>query len=198
MMAEPSTQSRVYFQSTSKEEETQSQRKLGKFTVRYDRKDLQRRLDIEEWLDFQLHQLYGCEEVLPGLLFTSPLVLNWAYLVECGVVENTGGRCWRGKEISDFIERQLGHAKGPQVLVIVSLVAFADAVSGPCEQVLSQMVVDVAGVALVGAWCLWMLSVTSSHRVEVRGWVMVFSGDEGCSRSGVVDSETSAGGFSLG
>ncbi|XP_067847355.1 protein phosphatase 1 regulatory subunit 14C isoform X1 [Heptranchias perlo] len=61
-MAEPSTQSRVYFQSQSKEEEPQSQRKLGKFTVRYDRKDLQRRLDIEEWLDFQLHQLYGCEE----------------------------------------------------------------------------------------------------------------------------------------
>ncbi|XP_048392954.1 protein phosphatase 1 regulatory subunit 14C [Stegostoma tigrinum] len=62
MMAEPSTQSRVYFQSPSKENEAQSQRKLGKFTVRYDRKDLQRRLDIEEWLDFQLHQLYGCEE----------------------------------------------------------------------------------------------------------------------------------------
>lgn len=60
-MAEPSTQPRVYFQSPGKEGEPQTQRKLGKFTVRYDRKDLQRRLDIEEWLDFQLHQLYGCE-----------------------------------------------------------------------------------------------------------------------------------------
>ncbi|KAG8013619.1 Protein phosphatase 1 regulatory subunit 14B, partial [Nibea albiflora] len=37
-------------------------RKLGKLTVKYNRKDLQRRLDIEEWIDGQLHLLFDCEE----------------------------------------------------------------------------------------------------------------------------------------
>ncbi|RXN36534.1 phosphatase 1 regulatory subunit 14B-like protein [Labeo rohita] len=58
MASEPGTQSRVMFQT---KEEEPAQRKLGKLTVKYNRKDLQRRLDIEEWIDGQLHLLYDCE-----------------------------------------------------------------------------------------------------------------------------------------
>uniref|UniRef100_A0A3B4U694 Protein phosphatase 1 regulatory inhibitor subunit 14D n=1 Tax=Seriola dumerili TaxID=41447 RepID=A0A3B4U694_SERDU len=61
MASEPSTQSRVMFQATNKTEEP-AHRKLGKLTVKYNRKDLQRRLDIEEWIDGQLHLLFDCEE----------------------------------------------------------------------------------------------------------------------------------------
>ncbi|TNN87161.1 Protein phosphatase 1 regulatory subunit 14B [Liparis tanakae] len=62
MASEPSTQSRVVFQAADKTEEP-AHRKLGKLTVKYNRKDLQRRLDIEEWIDGQLHLLFDCELV---------------------------------------------------------------------------------------------------------------------------------------
>uniref|UniRef100_A0A3Q3GM68 Protein phosphatase 1 regulatory inhibitor subunit 14D n=1 Tax=Labrus bergylta TaxID=56723 RepID=A0A3Q3GM68_9LABR len=61
MASDPSTQSRVMFQAADKTQEP-AHRKLGKLTVKYDRKDLQRRLDIEEWIDGQLHLLFDCEE----------------------------------------------------------------------------------------------------------------------------------------
>uniref|UniRef100_A0A3Q2CYR6 Protein phosphatase 1 regulatory inhibitor subunit 14D n=1 Tax=Cyprinodon variegatus TaxID=28743 RepID=A0A3Q2CYR6_CYPVA len=61
MASEPSTQSRVVFQAPDKTEDP-ANRKLGKLTVKYNRKDLQRRLDIEEWIDGQLHLLFDCEE----------------------------------------------------------------------------------------------------------------------------------------
>lgn len=60
MASQPSTQSRVMFQVGEKTEEP-AHRKLGKLTVKYNRKDLQRRLDIEEWIDGQLHLLFDCE-----------------------------------------------------------------------------------------------------------------------------------------
>lgn len=60
MASDPGTQSRVMFQTVDKAEEP-AQRKLGKLTVKYNRKDLQRRLDIEEWIDGQLHLLFDCE-----------------------------------------------------------------------------------------------------------------------------------------
>ncbi|XP_061552074.1 protein phosphatase 1 regulatory subunit 14B isoform X2 [Phycodurus eques] len=61
MESEENTQSRVMFQPTGKVDEP-GHRKLGKLTVKYNRKDLQRRLDIEEWIDEQLHLLFDCEE----------------------------------------------------------------------------------------------------------------------------------------
>ncbi|XP_038823847.1 protein phosphatase 1 regulatory subunit 14B-like [Salvelinus namaycush] len=61
MASEPVTQSRVMFQSADKKEEP-THRKLGKLTVKYNRKDLQRRLDIEEWIDNQLHLLFDYEK----------------------------------------------------------------------------------------------------------------------------------------
>ncbi|MED6262478.1 hypothetical protein ATANTOWER_020047 [Ataeniobius toweri] len=60
MSSEPGTQSRVMFQASDKTEDP-AHRKLGKLTVKYNRKDLQRRLDIEEWIDGQLHLLFDCE-----------------------------------------------------------------------------------------------------------------------------------------
>ncbi|KFU91107.1 Protein phosphatase 1 regulatory subunit 14D, partial [Chaetura pelagica] len=35
-------------------------RKLGKLTIKYNRKDLQRWLDLEEWINTQLQELYQC------------------------------------------------------------------------------------------------------------------------------------------
>ncbi|CAM5101499.1 unnamed protein product [Eretmochelys imbricata] len=70
--------SRVFFQSprgggggSSREDsvpaaavQVQQQRRhqQGKVTVKYDRKELRKRLVLEEWIVEQLGQLYGCEE----------------------------------------------------------------------------------------------------------------------------------------
>ncbi|XP_046877583.1 protein phosphatase 1 regulatory subunit 14B-like isoform X2 [Hypomesus transpacificus] len=69
MATQSGPQGRVLFQTPEeKEEEEPSQRRLGKLTVKYNRKDLQRRLDIEEWIDGQLHLLFDCgEEDIPEL-----------------------------------------------------------------------------------------------------------------------------------
>lgn len=49
---------RVTFQTPEKPGEESSHRKLGKLTIKYNRKDLQRWLDLEEWVDAQLQELY--------------------------------------------------------------------------------------------------------------------------------------------
>lgn len=52
---------RVMFQTPGREEDDEPpQHRLGKLTLKYNRKDLQRRLDIEEWIDGQLHLLFDC------------------------------------------------------------------------------------------------------------------------------------------
>ncbi|RXN08273.1 phosphatase 1 regulatory subunit 14C [Labeo rohita] len=38
------------------------QKKQGKVTVKYDRKELRKRLILEEWIIEQLSELYDCEE----------------------------------------------------------------------------------------------------------------------------------------
>ncbi|CAI5770272.1 protein phosphatase 1 regulatory subunit 14C [Podarcis lilfordi] len=68
---------RVFFQSgggSSREEsvapsaavvqvqQQQRRHQQGKVTVKYDRKELRKRLVLEEWIVEQLGQLYGCEE----------------------------------------------------------------------------------------------------------------------------------------
>ncbi|NXX02153.1 PP14C phosphatase, partial [Larus smithsonianus] len=40
----------------------QRRQQQGKVTVKYDRKELRKRLVLEEWIVEQLGQLYGCEE----------------------------------------------------------------------------------------------------------------------------------------
>ncbi|XP_061620719.1 protein phosphatase 1, regulatory (inhibitor) subunit 14Bb isoform X1 [Phyllopteryx taeniolatus] len=61
---ETSPQPRVYFQTpagTAEEPETPV-RKQGRVTVKYDRKELRKRLNLEEWIIEQLTDLYDCEE----------------------------------------------------------------------------------------------------------------------------------------
>ncbi|KAF5902486.1 protein phosphatase 1 regulatory subunit 14B-like, partial [Clarias magur] len=60
---ESSPQSRVYFQTPPGAEETETPaRKQGRVTVKYDRKELRKRLNLEEWIIDQLTELYDCEE----------------------------------------------------------------------------------------------------------------------------------------
>ncbi|XP_056607111.1 protein phosphatase 1, regulatory (inhibitor) subunit 14Bb [Triplophysa dalaica] len=61
---ESSQQARVYFQTPpgSTEEAGIPVRKAGRVTVKYDRKELRKRLNLEEWIIDQLTDLYDCEE----------------------------------------------------------------------------------------------------------------------------------------
>ncbi|XP_077178983.1 protein phosphatase 1 regulatory subunit 14D [Paroedura picta] len=49
---------RVTFSTPEKLEEESCHRKLAKLTTKYNRKDLQRWRDLEEWIDVQLQELY--------------------------------------------------------------------------------------------------------------------------------------------
>ncbi|XP_071600849.1 protein phosphatase 1 regulatory subunit 14D isoform X2 [Heliangelus exortis] len=60
MASNSSTLPRVTFQTPEKPGEESSHRKLGKLTIKYNRKDLQRWLDLEEWINNQLQELYQC------------------------------------------------------------------------------------------------------------------------------------------
>ncbi|XP_073191325.1 protein phosphatase 1 regulatory subunit 14C isoform X3 [Lepidochelys kempii] len=44
------------------QQQQQRRHQQGKVTVKYDRKELRKRLVLEEWIVEQLGQLYGCEE----------------------------------------------------------------------------------------------------------------------------------------
>lgn len=57
---ESTPQPRVYFQTPPGTEEEVPQ-KQGRVTVKYDRKELRRRLNLEEWIVSQLMNLYDCE-----------------------------------------------------------------------------------------------------------------------------------------
>ncbi|XP_041725237.1 protein phosphatase 1 regulatory subunit 14C-like [Coregonus clupeaformis] len=67
----PAATSRVFFQppagvgcagSGPMPRDDPVQRKQGKVTVKYDRKELRKRLILEEWIIEQLSDLYDCEE----------------------------------------------------------------------------------------------------------------------------------------
>lgn len=61
---ETSPQTRVYFQTppaTGTDETETPARKQGRVTVKYDRKELRKRLNLEEWIIDQLTELYDCE-----------------------------------------------------------------------------------------------------------------------------------------
>ncbi|XP_028970542.1 protein phosphatase 1 regulatory subunit 14C [Esox lucius] len=67
----PAAASRVFFQppagvgcagSGPMPRDDPVQRKQGKVTVKYDRKELRKRLILEEWIIEQLSDLYDCEE----------------------------------------------------------------------------------------------------------------------------------------
>lgn len=54
-------QARVYFQTPPGTEDTEVVQKQGRVTVKYDRKELRKRLNLEEWIIEQLTDLYDCE-----------------------------------------------------------------------------------------------------------------------------------------
>ncbi|KAI1902846.1 hypothetical protein AGOR_G00020380 [Albula goreensis] len=61
--AETNPQPRVYFQTPPGTDESEVPvRKQGRVTVKYDRKELRKRLNLEEWIIDQLTDLYDCEE----------------------------------------------------------------------------------------------------------------------------------------
>ncbi|XP_008587363.1 PREDICTED: TBC1 domain family member 5-like [Galeopterus variegatus] len=49
-------------QQQQQQQQQQRRHQQGKVTVKYDRKELRKRLVLEEWIVEQLSQLYGCEE----------------------------------------------------------------------------------------------------------------------------------------
>ncbi|XP_018420608.1 PREDICTED: protein phosphatase 1 regulatory subunit 14B [Nanorana parkeri] len=62
------TSPRVYFQSPGETAAEPERRHPGKVTVKYDRKELRKRLRLEEWILDQLVLLYDCqEEEIPEL-----------------------------------------------------------------------------------------------------------------------------------
>ncbi|KAM6435302.1 protein phosphatase 1 regulatory subunit 14B [Liasis olivaceus] len=70
----PGERPRVYFQSppaageAGAEDEEGPVRRQGRVTVKYDRKELRKRLHLEEWILEQLTVLYDCqEEEIPEL-----------------------------------------------------------------------------------------------------------------------------------
>ncbi|XP_077395597.1 protein phosphatase 1 regulatory subunit 14B isoform X2 [Festucalex cinctus] len=110
MASEANTQSRVMFQSTGKVEEP-GHRKLGKLTVKYNRKDLQRRLDIEEWIDEQLHLLFDCEEEdIPELEIDIDELLELSDEGQRMRVQELLQEC--RKPIEDFVNGLLYRIKG--------------------------------------------------------------------------------------
>uniref|UniRef100_A0A8C3XVC1 Protein phosphatase 1 regulatory subunit 14C n=1 Tax=Chelydra serpentina TaxID=8475 RepID=A0A8C3XVC1_CHESE len=54
--------------ATAAQVQQQRRHQQGKVTVKYDRKELRKRLVLEEWIVEQLGQLYGCEEFIRELL----------------------------------------------------------------------------------------------------------------------------------
>lgn len=58
-MAEPLTPTRVQFSTETSVDSKPKPRQQP--TQKYDRKEIQKRLDIENWMDEQLRDLYDCE-----------------------------------------------------------------------------------------------------------------------------------------
>uniref|UniRef100_A0A8V5FJZ2 Uncharacterized protein n=1 Tax=Melopsittacus undulatus TaxID=13146 RepID=A0A8V5FJZ2_MELUD len=71
MASNSSALPRVTFQTPEKPEEESSHRKLGKLTIKYNRKDLQRWLDLEEWINTQLQELYQCRVIFVRYLIAT-------------------------------------------------------------------------------------------------------------------------------
>ncbi|XP_062324429.1 protein phosphatase 1 regulatory subunit 14B-like [Osmerus eperlanus] len=112
MATQSGPQGRVLFQTPEeKEEEEPSQRRLGKLTVKYNRKDLQRRLDIEEWIDGQLHLLFDCEEEdIPELEIDIDELLDLSNSEQRLKLHELLQEC--GKPREDFINGLLYRIKG--------------------------------------------------------------------------------------
>ncbi|KAJ7988109.1 hypothetical protein DPEC_G00320220 [Dallia pectoralis] len=110
MSTQPGPQPRVLFQTSSGQEEEPPQRRLGKLTVKYNRKDLQRRLDVEEWIDGQLHLLFDCEEDdIPELGIDIDILVDLSDAEQRSKLHDLLRECNKPKE--DFIDGLLYREK---------------------------------------------------------------------------------------
>ncbi|XP_018420874.1 PREDICTED: protein phosphatase 1 regulatory subunit 14D [Nanorana parkeri] len=65
MATSDSNAARVTFLNVEKQDdEDKTPKKLGKLTVKYNRKELQRRIKLEEWIDARIQELYQTKEGL--------------------------------------------------------------------------------------------------------------------------------------
>ncbi|XP_005988895.1 protein phosphatase 1, regulatory (inhibitor) subunit 14Bb [Latimeria chalumnae] len=114
---ESGTQPRVYFQTPGGEEETEVPvRKQGKVTVKYDRKELRKRLNLEEWIIGQLTYLYDCqEEAIPELEIDVDELLDLPSDEErAGRVKELLVDCYKPSD--DFVKDLLDKIRGMQKL----------------------------------------------------------------------------------
>jgi len=111
---ESSPQPRVYFQTPTGTEEPPETpvRKQGRVTVKYDRKELRKRLNLEEWIIDQLTDLYDCEEeAIPELEIDVDELLD---------MQNDADRASRVKDLlvecykptDDFVSELLDRIRG--------------------------------------------------------------------------------------
>ncbi|KAG7484020.1 protein phosphatase 1 regulatory subunit 14B-like [Megalops cyprinoides] len=114
---ETNPQPRVYFQTPPGTDESEVPvRKQGRVTVKYDRKELRKRLNLEEWIIDQLTDLYDCEEeAIPELeidvdeLLDMPTDRDRANRVKDLLVD-----CY--KPTDDFVAELLEKVRGMQKL----------------------------------------------------------------------------------
>uniref|UniRef100_A0A8L0DSV5 Protein phosphatase 1, regulatory (inhibitor) subunit 14Ba n=1 Tax=Oncorhynchus mykiss TaxID=8022 RepID=A0A8L0DSV5_ONCMY len=100
-------QARVYFQTPPGTEDSEVVQKQGRVTVKYDRKELRKRLNLEEWIIEQLTDLYDCEEEeIPELEIDVDELLD---------MPTDGDRASRVK-VTDFVAALLEKVKGLQKL----------------------------------------------------------------------------------
>ncbi|XP_074892092.1 protein phosphatase 1 regulatory subunit 14C isoform X1 [Buteo buteo] len=85
----------------------QRRHQQGKVTVKYDRKELRKRLVLEEWIVEQLGQLYGCEEEeMPDVEIDIDDLLDAANEEERALkLQETLVDCYKPTEMNAFAER---------------------------------------------------------------------------------------------
>ncbi|KAI4899238.1 hypothetical protein NFI96_023169, partial [Prochilodus magdalenae] len=112
---ESTPQPRVYFQTPPGTEEEVPQ-KQGRVTVKYDRKELRRRLNLEEWIVSQLMTLYDCEEdEVPELEIDVDELLDLPNDVERAIrVKMLLVDCYKPND--DFVAALLEKVRGMQKL----------------------------------------------------------------------------------
>ncbi|XP_030075147.1 protein phosphatase 1 regulatory subunit 14B [Microcaecilia unicolor] len=111
--------SRVYFESPGgpgEEPDEGPVRRQGKVTVKYDRKELRKRLNLEEWILGQLVLLYDCqEEEIPELEIDVDELLDMETDDERGArVKELLVDCYKPTEV--FVKDLLDKIRGMQKL----------------------------------------------------------------------------------
>ncbi|NXU53240.1 PP14C phosphatase, partial [Turnix velox] len=97
-------------------QQQQRRQQQGKVTVKYDRKELRKRLVLEEWIVEQLGQLYGCEEEeMPDVEIDIDDLLDAANEEERALkLQETLVDCYKPTE--EFIKELLSRIRGMRKL----------------------------------------------------------------------------------